>query len=150
MAESSPPVGPPRLICRCIGVSSERVVVAALAGHQTEIAEVGLATGAGTGCGTCHPELDEILRAYRNEAVPEAVRLENARVCAQDSFRRVEAAVDLHLGRALPPGNTLELIAVDGLRVELHLGPTRDATLRESLARKLCKLICAELDVRFV
>lgn len=155
MAESSPPVGPPRLICRCIGVSSTRVVQAAQAGHLTEIAEVGLATGAGTGCGTCHPELDEVLRAAGGQPVSEAVRLENARVCAQDSFRRIEAAVDLHLMRALPPGATLELIAVDGLRVDLHLGP-RDASdssvasVEESLARKLCKLICSELDIRFV
>ncbi len=150
MAESSPPVGPPRLICRCIGVSSTRVVDAALAGHRTEISDIGIATGAGTGCGTCHPELEEILRACTGDPVPEVVRQENARVCDQDSFRRIEAAVDLQLMRALPPGASLELIAVAGLRVELHLGPARDAALEQSLARKLHKLICPDLDVCFV
>jgi bacterioferritin-associated ferredoxin len=150
MAESSPPVGPPRLICRCIGVSSERVVRAVRADHLTEVAELGVATGAGTGCGTCHPELEEVLRACSGHPVSKRVRHENARVCAQDSFRRVEAAVDLYLTRALPPHASLELIAVEGLCIELHLGPGRDADLEETLRRKLQKLVCVDLDVHFV
>ena len=46
--------------CICHAVSERTVEVAVLAGADT-IEALGDATGAGTGCGCCHDELQEVI-----------------------------------------------------------------------------------------
>jgi assimilatory nitrate reductase catalytic subunit len=51
------------LICACHGVSTRRIAEAVEAGATCSDA-VGEATGAGTGCGACRPEIARIIRAH--------------------------------------------------------------------------------------
>jgi assimilatory nitrate reductase catalytic subunit len=68
-AMDGPPPSP--TLCVCHGVSQARVRVA-IGGGATNIAAVGEATKAGTGCGSCRPEIAALLAAaiVEQEAVP--------------------------------------------------------------------------------
>ena len=142
------PGGPPRLVCRCIGVSSPRILEAVLSGGLSRLEEVQTALKAGTGCGTCHPEIEEILADLRGEPVDRMRRMENAMICRQETHQRIEASLFSGIVPKLPPETVVELLGVDGLRVHLHLAPN-DAALRELIAAKLKKFICADLEIRF-
>jgi assimilatory nitrate reductase catalytic subunit len=54
------PEGP--LVCACLGVGSGRIDRALAHGART-LEEVGCATGAGTNCGSCRPEIARMLKA---------------------------------------------------------------------------------------
>jgi len=49
------------LVCACLGVRAERIAAAARGGART-LEAVGEATGAGTNCGSCRPEIARLLR----------------------------------------------------------------------------------------
>lgn len=51
-----------RTVCACFSVGLAAIEQAILSGRLTSVAEIGAALGAGTNCGSCIPELKEILR----------------------------------------------------------------------------------------
>ena len=61
-----PPAGadPGRLVCACRGVG-ERAVLEAVAAGADSVAALGKRLGAGTGCGSCVPELEALLARAR-------------------------------------------------------------------------------------
>ena len=141
------PGGPPRLICRCIGVSSRRIATAILDQDLSRREQIQEAVRAGTGCGTCHPEIDEILADLRGEPVDRLTRMQNRMLCQQETRQRVESSLYNGIVPKLPAGSEVEVVSVDGLRVELHLEPAEDAALRTLIAQKLQKLVCSELEI---
>jgi len=56
------------MLCVCHGVAAGAVRAAIAAGAST-LTEIGAATRAGTGCGSCKPELRQILAARAREVV---------------------------------------------------------------------------------
>lgn len=52
------------IVCHCRGISDRDIRAAVRLGAATRAA-VGAACGAGTGCGGCHPVIDEIVQAER-------------------------------------------------------------------------------------
>ena len=138
-----------RLTCRCMGLSSRRIGELARAKALADVEAIGRACGAGTGCGTCRPELEELLADLRGETVLEGVRRVNRARNAAEAFRRVETALYGSIAARLPVGTRLELISVDGLRVELHAAAGDSPELRALVAERLAKLVCAELEVVF-
>jgi len=63
------PAGNDRTICNCNGVSESRICDAIAAG-ATSVEALGLATRAGTGCGSCKTELAQILKKQAAAAPP--------------------------------------------------------------------------------
>ncbi|MGH3184956.1 MAG: molybdopterin dinucleotide binding domain-containing protein, partial [Streptosporangiaceae bacterium] len=53
-----------QLICACLNVGRDVVERSIREGGVTSIAAIGDATGAGTGCGSCRPELSTMLRRH--------------------------------------------------------------------------------------
>lgn len=53
--------GEKALICTCFGVTEERIATAIHEKSLTTVAQVGVATSAGTGCGSCRMLIDEML-----------------------------------------------------------------------------------------
>lgn len=49
------------IICNCMGVTRGDIIKAINEKGLKTVDEVGEATDAGTGCGGCHPEIQEIL-----------------------------------------------------------------------------------------
>ena len=132
-----------------MGLSSQRIGDLAQARALADVEAIGRACGAGTGCGTCRPELEELLADLRGEPVLEGVRRANRARNAAEAYRRVETALFGSIAARLPAGTRLELISVDGLRVELHAGAGDSPELRALVAERLVKLVCAELEVVF-
>lgn len=137
-----------RLTCRCMGLSSRRIE-ALVRGGTADLAAIGRACGAGTGCGTCRPELEEILADARGEPVLESTRRANRARNTAEAYRRVETALFGSIAARLPPAAVLELVSVDGLRVELHVAAGDSLELRALVGERLAKLVCAELEVVF-
>ena len=148
---SSPPAdyGSPRLICRCLGVSSLRIVEAMRAQGLTQMAEIQQALRAGTGCYTCHPEIEELLAAARGEPISPQLRSQNRALCQSETTRHVEGSLYGAVVPELPAGSRVEIIWVEGLRVELQVTPEPNPELRALIADKLKKLVCPDLEVVF-
>jgi assimilatory nitrate reductase catalytic subunit len=75
-AQSASP-GAGRKVCSCFSVSRASIEEAIVAGGLASAAAIGAAVRAGTNCGSCIPELDEILRDVkaRPSAAADPVRL---------------------------------------------------------------------------
>jgi NAD(P)H-nitrite reductase large subunit len=54
-----------KLLCYCLNVRWVDVEEAVRAGNLRTVAEVSAACRAGTGCRSCHPEIEEVLAAAR-------------------------------------------------------------------------------------
>jgi len=67
MASDAPPPSP--TLCVCHGVTAATICQAAAAGARS-LAAIGTATRAGTGCGSCRPEISALL-AQQTERLPE-------------------------------------------------------------------------------
>lgn len=137
-----------RLVCRCLGVASFRIVDAARAGGLACVADVTKATRAGSGCGTCHEEIEEILADLRGEPVDPGQRLENRLICESETAARVEGSVDgIVRSRLGERGRSLDGLAVDGLVVRVRLDPGASDADYAEVARMLRKYVCADLEV---
>ncbi len=105
--------------------------------------------GAGGGCGSCRPDLEEILADLRGTPLPEAVRRQNRLRGESEALRRVDSALFGSIAARLPAGTEIELLSVAGLRVELHVARGDGPELRALVAERLCKLVCSDLEVVF-
>jgi len=138
-----------RLICRCMGLSDRHIEAAVREGALADVDAIAAATGAGGGCGSCRPDLLEILADVHGGAVLESVRRANRARVEAETLRRVESALYGSVCARLPPGTQIELISVAGLRVELHVAAGDAPELRALVAERLAKLVCIDLEVVF-
>ena len=63
---AAPRPDPGALVCACLKVGTRIIAAAAQAGAQT-IDAIGAATGAGTNCGSCRPEIARLIAAHAKE-----------------------------------------------------------------------------------
>ncbi|MFI5314821.1 MAG: (2Fe-2S)-binding protein [Myxococcota bacterium] len=138
-----------RLACRCMGLSSRRIAELLRGGEIRDLDALALACGAGGGCGTCRPELEEMLADTAGVPVQDSVRRANRARNGAETLRRVETALFGSISARLPPATLVELVSVDGLRVELHLAVNDLPEVRALIADRLRKLVCAEIEVVF-
>jgi bacterioferritin-associated ferredoxin len=131
-----------------MGLSSLRIEQLVRDRGLADLTSLALEAGAGAGCGTCRPELEEMLAELAGEAVPESLRRANRARNAAEALRRVETAL-LGVAARLPPPTEVELRSMEGLRVELHLARNDLPELRALIRERLCKLVCTELEVVF-
>ncbi len=141
------PEGPPRLVCRCLGVSSLRIAGVAREGART-IEEVQERLPAGRACTSCRPEIEEILAAVHGEPYPAHRAEQNRRSCQEESERRISNAVYGAIALQLPAAVSIELVAVQGLTVDLHIGGADKSACRR-IAERLRKMVCRDLLVVF-
>lgn len=140
----------PRILCRCIGVASPRVVAAIREHGLRSVADVIRVTRAGSGCGTCHGEIEEILADVYGQPVAPNVRFENRLLCESETQIRVEASVEnLAQPRLLAQDIHIRRLAVDGLTLILQLDREIDPALRDELSELLRAHLCRDLEVRF-
>jgi bacterioferritin-associated ferredoxin len=135
-------------VCRCLGVSSRRILQAVQSGRLSSLDQIQAATRAGSGCGTCHAEIQELLADLAGAPYPAAQRLQNRQVCRSETHARVERALLGWLGPAVEGKTSLELVSVRGLRVVLRLAPD-DPAARARVLERLRKSVCEELEVDF-
>lgn len=148
---SSPPgdADSPRLICRCLGVSSLRIAEAIRVQGLTQVAEIQQALRAGSGCYSCHPEIEELLAEARGEPISAQLRSQNRALCQSETQRQIEGALYGGIVPKLPAGSRVEIIWVEGLQLELQVTPELEAELRALITDKLRKVVCPDLEVVF-
>jgi len=59
-------------ICVCFAVGRRALCHAIVERRLTSLSEIGAALGAGTNCGSCLPELQQILRSVQRKQAPAA------------------------------------------------------------------------------
>ena len=137
-----------RLLCRCLGVASYRVEAVVRREGLRTVSEVTGAIRAGGNCGTCHPEIEEILAAARGEELDDFEVYENRLMCQQETLARIEGCVEsLILPELREFGVTIEGLEVEGLRVRISLRGKRRADAAQWLARSLREYVCEDLEV---
>jgi NifU-like protein len=138
----------PRLICRCLGVASPRILDAMAAQGLRTVAEITKAVKAGGGCGTCHPEIEELLSDAVGEPVDAALRLENRLVNESETRGRVEATLDSRIRPALAKRSIRVLdFSVDGLTIRVRLEGDVDEEARVLIRDELRRFVCRDFDV---
>jgi NifU-like protein len=138
----------PRLICRCLGVSSPRILEAVERQGLRTVAEVTKAAKAGGGCGTCHPEIEEILADLAGEPVDPALRLENRLVNESEVRGRVEGTLDSRIRPALAKrGLSLVDFSVHGLTVRVKFDGAADAEAIRLVEDELRRFVCRDFEV---
>jgi bacterioferritin-associated ferredoxin len=115
----------------------------------TDVDSIAESVGAGGCCGSCRPDLEELLADLRGTPLPEAVRRANRLRVETEALRRVEAVLFGGIVARLPPGTEVELVSVAGLRTELHVAQGDSPELRALVAERLRKLVCVDLEVLF-
>jgi len=142
---------PRRLICRCIGVSSTRIRELALRHNYHNVTEISEATKAGTGCGICHPESEEVLADLYGEPFDGRERLENQAVCALETQSRVEGSLASHIEPKLE-AKGLKIVEVEakGLDVTVILNHPAEPETATHIKDKLKKLVCPDLEVKIL
>jgi len=141
--------GPPRLVCRCMGVSSTQICASLEGIGAPDLEQVGEASGAGTVCGSCHSEIEELLAERAGRPWPETRVREIRRAGYSASIIRVEAVLFNAIAPRLPAGTQLELVSLEGLEVALHLQGEDTQEIRHQIEQRLRKLVCADIAVRF-
>lgn len=82
-AKSAAQSGGGPVICSCCSVPA-RVIVEAATGGATTVAEIGKATGAGTRCGSCRPEIQAMLRQFSGREAAETSGVKTGLFCTED------------------------------------------------------------------
>ena len=132
-----------------MGLSSGQIAELVRARGLVDVESIAEGIGAGGGCGSCRPDLEEILADLRGAPLPESIRRANRMRSESEALRRVEATLFGSIVARLPPGTEVELVSVSGLRVELHVARGDEPELRTLVAERLRKLVCDELEVVF-
>lgn len=145
------PEDPRRLICRCLGVSSTRILECAREKGLTTVEEIGQALLAGTGCSTCQPEIEELLADEAGTPVDARERLENRLICKTETLCRIEGSLESTVEPKLQElGISIEEVEASGLDITIRLsGPVDDETI-EMIQGKLLKLVCADLSIKIL
>jgi NifU-like protein len=138
----------PRLVCRCLGVSSPRIFAAIREGGLRSVPEVTKAVKAGGGCGTCHPELEEILADVAGEPVEPGLRLENRLVCEAEARSRLEGTIDSRIRPALAKrGIKLLDFTLVGLQVRVKFAANVDEDVVQQVRDELRRFVCRDFEV---
>ncbi|CAG0989263.1 hypothetical protein MYXO_02303 [Myxococcaceae bacterium] len=131
-----------------MGVSSPRIFAAVRAGGLRSVDEVTKAVRAGGGCGTCHPEIDEILADANGAPYPEALRLENRLVNESEVSNRIESSLDSGVRPVLAErGVRLSGFSSSGLVVRVRLQGERAAEAAGFIESELRRLVCRDFSV---
>lgn len=112
------------------------------------MAEVTKAVRAGGGCGTCHPEIEEILADVEGIPVASALRLENRLVNESETLGRVEGSVESRIRPALAErGIRLPSFTIAGLCVRVRLEGAVDGDALAFVRDELRRLVCRDFEV---
>jgi NifU-like protein len=142
------PFARPRLVCRCRGVASPRIFEAVHAQGLCSVAEVTKAVRAGGGCGTCHPEIEEILADAAGEPVDPAIRLENRLLSESETCGRIEATLDSRVRPVLAKrGVSIASFTIDALTVRVVFEGAADVGTLGLVRDELRRFVCKDLEV---
>ncbi len=150
-----------RLVCSCFGVTENLIRKVIKENDLKSIEEVTYYCKAGGGCGSCHEEIEEIIKEERDEpkpagAPPEPVEIKSA-MTNIEKIAKIQETINSEIKPSLAKdGGDIELIDVEGNKVKVALRgacsscPSAGVTLRFSVERKLKEFVSEDLEVEEV
>jgi NifU-like protein len=135
-------------VCRCRGVASPRIFDAVRTQGLRSVAEVTKVLKAGGGCGTCHPEIEEILADAAGEPVDPALRLENQLLSESETCGRIDATLDSRVRPALAArGISLVSFTIDALTVRVVFEGAADEVALGLVRDELRRFVCRDFEL---
>jgi len=148
------------LVCRCFGVTDEKIKRAIRENNLTTVEQVTNYTKAGGGCTSCLPAIEDLLREVRGEKraqeAPERARPPRKLTNIQ-KIMMIQDAIENEIAPAMvADGGGIELVDVDGNLVLVRLTghcvdcPSSQFTLKLAVEEKLRELVSEEIVVEEV
>lgn len=110
-----------RLVCQCFEVTEDKIRRVAIENHLTTVEEITNYTKAGGGCGSCIPQIEEILKDIWAIKVPEVPKIKK-RLTNLQKIALIQDVIEKEIRpRLQADGGDLELIDIDGNRVIIAL-----------------------------
>ncbi len=141
-----------KFICKCFEVTEEKIRRAAIENHLTTVEEITNYTKAGGDCGSCIPDIEEILKDIWSIRVPEKQRVKKKMTNLQ-KIALIQDIIEKEIRpRLQADGGDLELIDIDGSIVTIGLRamcvgcPTGGVTIH-GIEQKLRELVDEDIVV---
>lgn len=119
--ERKPPEIKEKLVCQCFEVTEDKIRRVAIENHLTTVEEITNYTKAGGGCGSCIPQIEEILRDIWAIKVPEMPVIKKKLTNLQ-KIVLIQDVIEKEIRpRLQADGGDLELVDIDGNKVIIAL-----------------------------
>ncbi len=110
------------LVCKCFGVTDRKIERAIRENNLSTVDEVTNYTKAGGACGSCHGEIEKILRRVGKEISPPPAGAEKKPLTNLERMKLVQETLDREVRPELrKDGGDLELVDIDGKVVKVRL-----------------------------
>ncbi|PIE32086.1 Fe-S cluster assembly protein NifU [candidate division KSB3 bacterium] len=147
-----------RIVCKCFGVTDEKIKRVIKENHLTTIEQVTHYTKAGGGCTACHAEIEdliaEILEDKKREAARAEKKVQRKRLTNIQKITMIQEVLENEIRPELQKdGGDIELVDIDGANVIVALRgqcvgcPGSEYTLKLGVQEKLRELVSPELVV---
>jgi NifU-like protein len=142
-----------KVVCKCFDVSEEKIRKVAIENHLTTVDEITHYTKAGGGCGTCVPQIEEILKDLWSVKAPVQKPAAPKRLTNLQKIALIQEVIESEIRpRLQADGGDIELIDIDGKRVIVALRamcvacPMGGVTLK-GIEEKLRELVSGDIVV---
>ncbi len=110
-----------RLVCQCFEVTEDKIRRVAIENHLTTVEEITNYTKAGGGCGSCIPQIEEILKDIWAIKVPEVPKIKK-RLTNLQKIALIQDVIEKEIRpRLQADGGDLELVDIDRNKVIIAL-----------------------------
>jgi NifU-like protein len=142
-----------KIVCKCFEVSEEKIRKVAIENHLTTVEQITNFTKAGGGCGTCIPQIEEILKDLWSIKVPAEKPVKMKKLTNLQKIALIQEVIEKEIRpRLQADGGDIELIDVDGNKVTVGLRamcvacPMGGVTIK-GIEEKLRELVSEDLIV---
>lgn len=142
-----------KIVCKCFDVSEEKIRKVAIENHLTIVDEITHYTKAGGGCGTCLPQIEEILKDLWSVKAPVQKPAAPKRLTNLQKIALIQEVIESEIRpRLQADGGDIELIDIDGNKVIVALRamcvacPMGGVTLK-GIEEKLRELVSSDIVV---
>ncbi|MBI5213242.1 MAG: Fe-S cluster assembly protein NifU [Nitrospirae bacterium] len=119
--EITPPEEKEKLVCQCFEVTEEKIRRVAIENHLTTVEEITNYTKAGGGCGSCIPQIEEILKDIWHIKMPEMPAVKKKLTNLQ-KIALIQDIIEKEIRpRLQADGGDIELIDIDGNTVVIAM-----------------------------
>jgi len=144
------------VVCKCFGVTEEKIRKTILDNHLHTVEEVTNFTKAGGACGKCKPEIQKLISAVlgEKETSGQPAAMPFAKMNTVQKIHAVEDVLRREIAPALlADGGSIELVDVQGSRVQVRLAgmcrscPSSGVTIKSFVEKKLKELLDPAITV---
>jgi NifU-like protein len=151
--ETRPSEKEERIVCECFDVSEEKIRKVAMENHLTTVEEITDYTKAGGGCGSCIPDIEDILRDIWSVKAPPEKPKEPKKLTTLQKIALIQEVIEKEIRpRLQEDGGDIELIDIEGNKVIVGLRgmcvacPMGGVTMK-GIEEKLRELVSGDIVV---